>query len=92
MAEKLNPFAFGAAVGIVWGAVVFLYAVGAAYYGYGKELVVMLSSIYPGYSATLGGAVIGALYGFADGLIACYIVALLYNLLVAKEAKGKKKG
>lgn len=91
MVEKLNPLALGLAAGIVWGVVAFLCAVGAAYYGYGVELVALMASVHPGYGATLGGAVIGAVYGFIDGLIACYVVGWLYNALAVKKAKGRKR-
>ena len=48
---------------------------------YGQAFVVMMASLYPGYSgaATFGQVIIGALYGALDGAIGGAVFAWLYN-------------
>jgi hypothetical protein len=77
---KLNARALGFACGAIWGlAVLFttlisLWSAGS----YGKEFLNMLS-IYPGYSITSIGAILGLCYGFVDGFIGGWLIAHLYN-------------
>ena len=48
---------------------------------YGQAFVVMMASLYPGYSgaATFGQVIIGALYDALDGAIGGAVFAWLYN-------------
>ena len=48
---------------------------------YGHAFVVVMASLYPGYSgsATFGQAIIGALYGALDGAIGGAVFGWLYN-------------
>ena len=78
--SSLNPKAFGLACGIVWGAGVALLAVITMVDGdYGATALSIVSSVYLGLDDTVPGALIGALWGFADGFIGGYAVAYLYN-------------
>ena len=83
---KLNARALGFALGVIWGLAILittfasLWAAG----GYGKHFLDMLVSIYPGYSITSGGAILGLCYGFVDGFIFGWLSARLYNFF-AKE-------
>lgn len=75
---KLDPKAAGLAVGIPWSLGVL--AVGlASTKGYGKKFVDVLGSVYPGYDSTPGGACVGSVWAFFDGLGGGIIYALLYN-------------
>lgn len=74
----LNPKALALAGGIIWGLAILLIGI-LAMYGYGMPFVKLFASVYKGYAATWGGAVVGGLWGFVDGLIGCYIFAWLYN-------------
>ncbi|MBD3304498.1 hypothetical protein GF343_05100 [Candidatus Woesearchaeota archaeon] len=75
---KCNPKALGLAFGILWGLACLLIGI-FAMYGYGNQFLDLFASVYKGYAATWGGAVIGAIWGFVDGFIGGYILAWLYN-------------
>ncbi len=78
---ELNPKAFALAAGILWGVACFVIGLMAAY-GYGTAFETLFSSVYIGYSSTLGGSVIGAIWGFVDAFIGGYILAWLYNKFI----------
>lgn len=84
---KLSVGAFALAVGIIWAAgLLVLGLLNLAYPPYGKVMLDMATSIYPGYHATggLGDLVIGVLYAFVDGAVCALILALLYNAFTRK--------
>lgn len=76
--RRCSPNALGIAVGILWALYVFSCGI-IAIFGWGAELVSVLSSLYLGYSASFIGAVIGALWAFADGYFAGLIIGWIYN-------------
>lgn len=78
--NKLSANALGVGAGILWAIYVFFCGI-TAIFGWGTALVTTLSSLYIGYSASFGGAIIGAVWGFVDGYIAGAVVAWIYNRL-----------
>lgn len=78
---KLDVKALGLTFGILWAVVFFLWTLIAIPTGYGAAMLEMIGTIYPGYSVTFGGALIGGVYAFIDGLIGGAVVAWLYNRL-----------
>jgi hypothetical protein len=81
---KLDIRALALAVGLFWGAAMFLVGVANLIWpGYGQAFLQAVASLYPGYSAaaTFGQVVVGALYGLADGVVSAAIFAWLYNRL-----------
>lgn len=80
---KLNATKFGLAAGIITALCVFITTI-ASIYGYCTECTDLLMGVYGalGYSVTLLGSVIGAIYGFIDMFIAVWIFALIYNKLI----------
>ncbi|MCL7414051.1 MAG: bacteriophage holin [ANME-2 cluster archaeon] len=56
----------------------------ASIFGWGTDLVEIISPVYLGYNSTFIGGIIGALWGFVDGAIAGAIIALIYNAVVRK--------
>ncbi len=87
---QLKTRAFGFAAGVLWGAVVLIVTLLSLWSGrvYGKTFLYALASIYPGYSITLPGALLGLCYGFVDGFIGGWLVAFLYNFFVRTETQG----
>lgn len=78
MTEELDPWALAASLGIV--CVVFVVFIGiAASFGWGEELVPLISSIYIGFDSTVVGILIGAVWAFVDGVIGGALIAALYN-------------
>ena len=80
---KLNATKFGLAAGIITAICVFLTTI-AGIYGYCAECTNLLTSTYGafGYSVTIFGSILGAVYGFIDMFIAVWIFALIYNKLI----------
>lgn len=80
---KLNILALALAVGIVWGIYLFLVGLAAAaglnLPWFNAGIVEKLSVVYFGYSATVGGALLGLLYGFICGFVGTLPIAWLYN-------------
>jgi len=84
--QKLSILAFGAAVGILWGASIFLLSLLYAATGgtYGWDWLQLIASCYPGFAAS-GGVVDGLVgfgYGLLDGFVWGALLAWLYNRLV----------
>jgi hypothetical protein len=81
---KLSAKGLGLSLGILWGLSVFLSTLWIMWRGGGATLH-KLSQFYLGYSVTLGGAIIGLVWGFIDGLILGALIAILYNVFQGKE-------
>ncbi len=81
---KLSAKGLGLSLGILWGLSVFLATLWIIWRGGGATLQ-KLSQFYLGYSVTLGGAIVGLIWGFVDGLIVGALIAVLYNAFVGKE-------
>lgn len=83
---KFNIKAFSLACGIVWGVCVLLSTFWFVITGASGTTLGKLSKFYIGYSVSWGGAFVGLIWGFVDGLIVGAIFAWLYNKLSgAKE-------
>ena len=81
--EKLNVKALAVGIGVLW-AIYVLFIGWVAAFGWGKELVTVLSSLYIGYSASFVGGIIGGIWAFIDGAIAGAIIAWVYNKVATK--------
>jgi hypothetical protein len=86
---KLDTLRFGIAVCVLWGAIVFLVAVGnMVIAGYGEAFLKVIDSIYPGYHLgewDFGGVIVATLYAALDGFIIGIVFAWLYNRLTKKK-------
>lgn len=67
------------ASGITWAVVMFLTTLLYVFVGYGGSLLKVMASIYPGYTLTLPGSIIGAVYGFFDLYLGVYIFDWVYK-------------
>lgn len=83
MSEKIDPWALAASLGCVWTIFVVFLGVAAAF-GWGEELVPIVSSIYVGFDTTVLGVVIGSVWAFVDGVIGGALIAILYNFFLDK--------
>lgn len=77
---RLSPLALGLSLGVFWAVCLLIMGLLASYAAYGGDFVSGMASVYWGYEPTVLGSIIGAAYGFIDGLISGAIVAWLYNL------------
>lgn len=80
--NMLNAKAMGLALGILWAAGVLVATLVAMSNGYGAEFIESLGKVYLGLDLTLGGAIVGAIWGFVDAFIGGYVLAWLYNKFI----------
>ena len=78
---KIDIKAFSLAGGVLWSAGVFIMGLSAMGCGYCYKFVAWLGNFYLGYSASVVGSIIGAVWAFVDAGIGCAIFAWLYNKL-----------
>ena len=81
--QKLNIKALAVAMGAMWGGGM-LFLGWASMLGWGVKAVDVMSSVYIGFSSSLLGSIIGAVWGFLDGAIGGIIIALVYNFFAAR--------
>ncbi len=77
----LHSGKLGLAGGIIWGICMLLTTIVSMYTGYAKQFLTMMGSIYPGYTISGWGCLIGLIYGFFDVFIGLFLLAWLYNKL-----------
>lgn len=77
----LNPVKLGISGGIVWGAYMFILTVLAHYTGYSTKFLELMVDMYPGYTISHWGTLVGLFYGFIDGFIGLFLLAWIYNKL-----------
>jgi hypothetical protein len=82
--EKLNVKASAIGLGISW-AFCMLFVGWASIFGWGREFVEMMSSVYLGFTPTFLGGFTGAIWGFIDGAIVGAIIAVVYNVTAGKK-------
>jgi ABC-type phosphate transport system permease subunit len=87
---RLNLSALTISLAVVWSASVFITGVAHSIWpGYGRSFLLVLASIYPGFSASgsFGDAIVGSLYALVDAAVIGFIFGWLYNLIAgAKNA------
>lgn len=85
---RLNPRALACAIGLTWGAAIFLVSLAhLAWPSYGNAFLEFAASIYPGFHVGgFGQAIVGTLYGTLDGAVGGLIVAWLYNMAIPQAS------
>ncbi len=82
---KYDPVALGSALGILFGAVVFLATAGLLIRGgenIGQHLA-LLGNYFIGYDVTWSGSLVGLLWGAASGYVIGFITAIAINITVS---------
>jgi len=85
--RRIHVVALALAGGISWGVGAAALAIWAMM-GYGMNVVEFMSEVYPGYGASIPGALLGAVWGFIDLFAGLFIFALLYNLFAGKPKQA----
>jgi hypothetical protein len=75
---KLRVRAFGLATGVVAGLFVFFITMVSIWLGRGETIDALVVP-FPGFSRSIGGAIVGMIWGFVDGFIGGALLAWLYN-------------
>ena len=84
--HKLSPNSLGLSLGLLSAVCIFLLAIfSIVFNGWGKTMILEISSIYVGYAPSMKGAVIGAIWGFGEGFIGGYVLAWLYNIFLKND-------
>jgi hypothetical protein len=89
---RISVKAFALTMALVWGGgIAFVGLVHLGVPGYGTAFLEFASSIYPGFHAarSLGDALVGILWGLADGAGGGVIFAWLYNLFADRPAESR---
>ena len=84
---KLSVLAMACSFGVFWALAILVVGVAnAATGGYGHEFLQVIASLYPGYKGTpgVGQAIVAALYGLVDGVVAGAVFAWIYNFFVGR--------
>ena len=79
---KIDAVKFGISFGVIYAIIFFFYAIAAAVFGVGGEMIKMIGSFYLGVSASLQGAFAGAVWGFGVGFVFFWLGAVIYNRLL----------
>lgn len=93
--SKLDVKAFGFALGIVWGGLSFLLGMVDMLYFWGNTWGRMMTMVYMGYSSTVLGSIIGAIWGFVYASLFGFAIAWMYNRFVEEnriETEAKIRG
>ena len=88
---KLSVLAMACAFGVFWALAILVVGVANAATGdYGHAFLQVISSLYPGYKGTpgVGQAIVAALYGLLDGVVAGAVFAWIYNFFVGRFASS----
>ena len=79
--QKLSIKALGLAFGFFWAVCIFLLGI-LGMFGFGETLIALISRVYIGYTTSVVGAIIGAIWGFIDAFVCGAVLAWIYNRFV----------
>ncbi len=82
---KLNARALALSAGILWGAAVFVITIATLLRGAPGQHLSLLGGVYPGYTVSYPGSVIGFVYGFVSAAVLGWLLARLYNKMGAQS-------
>jgi hypothetical protein len=85
---KLHVRSFGLATGVVAGLFILFLTLISLWFGRGETIDALVVP-FPGFSRSLGGAIVGMIWGFVDGFIAGALLAWLYNRLSSTATPQK---
>lgn len=78
---EVSPKNLGIALGLVWGAGLFVTALLDARLDWAATFVGSIGSAYIGYGPGAFGGLLGFVYGFVDGFTGGYLIGWIYNRL-----------
>jgi hypothetical protein len=80
---KFKPVALGFSLGILWGGALFVTTWMCYFAGYGKTFLdATAGSVYPGYTISPIGSLLGLGYGFIDLFVGGVLLGWIYNRIV----------
>lgn len=78
---RLNVRASALSLGIIWGLLVFLFTWWLYFRQISVDQPTLVGKVYPYYTISPLGSLLGLAYGFIDGLIVGWAFAWIYNRL-----------
>ena len=81
----LQSVKLGLSAGIIWGISLFVITFISLWTGYAGLFLTIVKSIYPGYTVSYEGSIVGLIYGFIDAFIGFFLLGLIYNWLVERK-------
>ncbi|MEK7528619.1 MAG: bacteriophage holin [Patescibacteria group bacterium] len=76
---KLSVKGVGLAAAVLYAVGMLVFGFLATYASWGTEVYTLVASVYRGVGTTFAGVLVGAIWGFVDGLICGSLFAWLYN-------------
>ncbi len=80
--NKINAKAFGLALGIAWGGLIFILGICNMLFFWGNFLLRLMSMVYVGYRPTVLGNIFSAIWGFIYASVFGFVLAWIYNRIV----------
>lgn len=77
--SEFDGKAFSLAAGLMWSMAVLALGVGSMFIQSWQIAVEWLGNFYVGYTSTIAGSALGAVYGFIDVFVGLYAFFWLYN-------------
>jgi hypothetical protein len=84
------PYKFAAAGGLFWGLTLCFLTLISAATGYGTAFLTLVGGIYPSYEISYTGAFVILFFGFMDGFIFCYLIAIFSGGRKKASSKNNK--
>ena len=78
----LDIKAFSLTFGLIFSIAVIILSLKVMLLGGGAGLVALLGEFYIGYSVSLIGTIMGAIWAFVDGVILGVLFTLIHNFLI----------
>lgn len=65
--------------GLIWGFLMFFTTIQSVRTGYGRAFLRTLESIYPGYTVSANGSVVGLVWGFVEIYVLVHLILWVYK-------------
>jgi hypothetical protein len=88
MNQRLHVWALTLSLGIV-SAIFMLFFGWMGALGWGTEMIKSFTNFYIGFEPTFIGGIIGAVWGFVEGAITGWLIAVIYNIFMCKTKSQK---
>jgi len=80
--DKINAKAFGLALGITWGGLIFILGILNMLFFWGNFLLRLMSMVYVGYRPTVLGNIFSSIWAFIYASLFGFVLACIYNKIV----------
>lgn len=77
--STLSPKAMTLAMGIATGSLFALFALFSMVFDVGTDMIYLIASIYRGFGPSVPGMIAGFFWGFIEGGVWGWLLAVLYN-------------